>query len=416
MKYKRYKLDNSAIIFPSVKTKDWTAMFRLSVSLKEEIEIDILNAALKRVLKRLPAFSTTLKRGFFAYYLEEIDGVPPIEKDVKYPTESLDIKANNGFLFRVRYDKNTLAIEYFHSLTDGTGGLTFLLTIIKEYLSIKYGIECDENKYLLNMNVSFTKDEFKDDFHTYARKTNVKLSNEVSYVPSGKVVPSGEIRILSAEVDTADIRELARKYGVTIGVLLNSIILYSYYINQIKEHKQLPIKLSVPVNLRNYYSSKTLCNFMTFVTPGITDFSKEYQFIDVLNVVKDFFENTFTEEYVNQQFAKMVDIENNVFAKYIPLFIKNPIMRLIYVKRNNLFSSTFSNLGNIVLPKQMDEYVENIDFMLGQASIPKSIGACISYKNKTRIHFSRTIEEAKIEEVFFETLEKLGLKVTPKER
>lgn len=416
MKHKRYKLDNSAIIFPSVKTKDWTAMFRLSVSLTEEIDIDILSQALKRVLKRLPAFSTTLKRGFFCYYLEEIDGLPPIGKDVKYPTESLDIKANNGFLFRVRYDKNTLAIEYFHSLTDGTGGLTFLLTTIKEYLSIKYSLECDENKYILDMNVAFTNEEFKDDFHTYARKTNAKLPNEVSYVPSGKIVPSGEIRIISAEVDTTDIRNLAKEYGVTIGVLLNSIILYSYYINQIKENKQLPIKLSVPVNLRNYYSSKTLCNFMTFVTPGIIDFTKEYQFIDVLNVVKDFFENTFTEEYVNQQFAKMVDLEKNVFTKCIPLFIKNPIMRLIYVKRNNLFSSTFSNLGNIVLPKQMDEYVENIDFMLGQASIPKSIGACISYKNKTRIHFSRTIEEDKIEEVFFETLEKLGLKTTPKER
>jgi DNA repair protein RecN (Recombination protein N) len=52
---------------------------------------------------------------------------------------------------------------------------------------------------------------------------------------------------------------------------------------------------------------------------------------------------------------------------------------------------------------------DKVEFMLGQASIPKSIGACISYNNKTIINFSRTIKENKIEKAFFETLEKLGI-------
>ena len=62
-----------------------------------------------------------------------------------------------------------------------------------------------------------------------------------------------------------------------------------------------------------------------------------------------------------------------------------------------MFSTTFSNLGNIVLPKKISEYVEKIDFMLGQASIPKCIGACVSYKNKTIINLSKTIEDDVIE-------------------
>ena len=416
MKNKRYKLDNSAIIFPSVKTKDWTAMFRLSVTLKEDIDIETLKLALAKALKRLPAFSTTLKQGVFWYYLEEIEGLPPIEQDVKCPMESLDIKANNGFLFRVRCDKKMLAIEYFHSLTDGTGGLTFLLTIVKAYLTIKYNEEFDENKYLLDLNASFSDEEFKDDFHTYARKTKFKSDNCESYVPSGKVVPSGHIHIISAEVDTDILRNVAKKYNVTINVLLASVIMYSYYVNQLKEGKALPIKLSVPVNLRNFYPSKTLCNFMTFVTPGILDSTKEYEFIDILNIVRDYFTKDFNEELVNYQFAKMVAIEKNFFTRYVPLVIKNAFMRLIYVKQNHLFSSTFSNLGNVVLPTQMDKYVDKIDFMLGQASIPKSIGACLSYNNKTTITFSRTIEEGKIEEVIFDTFEKIGIKTNPVKR
>ena len=155
---------------------------------------------------------------------------------------------------------------------------------------------------------------------------------------------------------------------------------------------------------------------MTFVTPGIMETAKEYDFIDVLNIVRDYFKNQVNEEYINLQFSKMVDIEKNVFAKFVPLFVKNLFMRSIYVKRNNFFSSTFSNLGNIVLPDEMNEYIDKVDFMLGQPSIPKSIAACISYNGKTTINFSRTIDENKIEEVFFEILGKLGITTNPVER
>lgn len=409
MKSNTYKLDNSAIIFPFVKTKKWTAMFRMAVTLKEDINVDILKEALTKVLIRLPAFSTTLKSGFFWYYLKEIDGLPPIEKDVKYPMESLDIKANNGFLFRVRYNKNMLAIEYFHSLTDGTGGLTFLMTIVKEYLSIKYNEQFDVNEYILDVDKPFIGDEFKDDFPTYYRKSKTKSNRENCYVPKGKKFPTGYIDITSAELNTDELRSVAQKYGVTVGVLLTSIVMYSYYINLVNENKRLPIKVSVPVNLRNYYPSKTLCNFITIVTPGISDYTKKYDFIDIINILKAYFKNDFTEENINREFSKMVAIENNVFVKYVPLFIKKLIIKLIFTSQNNLFSTTFSNLGNIVLPKKISEYVEKIDFILGQPSIPKSIGSCVSYNNKTIINFSRTIANNVIEKVFLETLKELGI-------
>ena len=111
----------------------------------------------------------------------------------------------------------------------------------------------------------------------------------------------------------------------------------------------------------------------------------------------------------------MVALEKNPFIHIIPLFIKNPIMRYIYLRQNRYFSSTFSNLGNVILPDEMSNYVSKVDFMLGQASIPKSIGSCVSYNNKTIINISRTVKENKIEKVFFETLEKIGVMSNVKE-
>ena len=106
----------------------------------------------------------------------------------------------------------------------------------------------------------------------------------------------------------------------------------------------------------------------------------------------------------------MVKLERNFFIKLIPLFIKIPIMRAIYLRQNKYFSTTFSNLGNVVLPDDISEYIEDINFMLGQASIPKCIGGCVSYNDKTHINLSRTIKDDIIEKTFIDTLKMLNIK------
>lgn len=417
MKYNKdtFKLDNSAIVYPLAKTKKWTAMFRISITLKEDIDINILKQALTVSLKRMPAFSTTLKKGFLWHYLKKIDGLPPIEKDVKYPMESLDIAKNNGFLFRVRYDANKLSFEYFHSLTDGHGGLTFLLTTVNEYLSIKYGKDLSTNKNILDCNDSFDSTEYIDDYHTFATKGNNKYQDAICYYPKGQELENGKIAITTAEIKTDVLKNVANNYKVTIGGLLTSLMIYSFYVAQKSEKKFLPIKVAVPVNLRYFYPSKTLSNFTTFITPGIINSKNNYEFNDVVNIVKQYLKDNVKEEKVNRQFSKMVALEKNPFIHIIPLFIKNPIMRYIYLRQNRYFSSTFSNLGNVILPDEMSNYVSKVDFMLGQASIPKSIGSCVSYNNKTIINISRTVKENKIEKVFFETLEKIGVMSNVKE-
>ena len=100
MKYKKdeFKLDNSAIVYPSAKTKKWSAMFKIAITLKEEIDVDILSDALKVTLNRFPCFKTTLKKGFFWHYLKRIDGIPPINEDVIHPMETLNIKENKTSL------------------------------------------------------------------------------------------------------------------------------------------------------------------------------------------------------------------------------------------------------------------------------------------------------------------------------
>ena len=412
MKYKHdeFKLDNSSIVYPAAKTKKWSAMFKMSATLKEDIELDILKEALKVTLNRLPCFKTTLKKGPFWHYIKQIEGLPVIEKDVTHPMETLNIKANNGFLFRVRYDKNKLSFEYFHALTDGFGGLTFMLTTIKEYLSIKYNKEFSCGKYLLDCNETFKSKEYADDYYTYSKKGKAKYNDAVCFYPKSESLPDHQISIHSIVVDTSTLKSVAKNYNITVGGLLTSIMAYSYYKVQKLTNTNKPIKVAVPVNLRYIYPSITMANFTTFVTPEIKDTYKEYSFSDIVDMIRSYLKNQVNEENINKQFSKMVKLERNFFIKLIPLFIKIPIMRAIYLRQNKYFSTTFSNLGNVVLPDDISEYIEDINFMLGQASIPKCIGGCVSYNDKTHINLSRTIKDDIIEKTFIETLKMLNIK------
>ena len=59
------RLDNAAKLYPAVRTKNWSNVFRLSVTLKEIIDPVILQSALEITIKRFPSVAMRLRHGFF---------------------------------------------------------------------------------------------------------------------------------------------------------------------------------------------------------------------------------------------------------------------------------------------------------------------------------------------------------------
>ena len=54
--YKRWmRLDNAAKIFPAVKRRNWSNVFRLSVTLRDPVDPEVLQAAVREVAPRFPS-------------------------------------------------------------------------------------------------------------------------------------------------------------------------------------------------------------------------------------------------------------------------------------------------------------------------------------------------------------------------
>ena len=208
------KLDNAALIYPSTLSRRYASMFRLTITLKESIEIDTLNKALDNIMERFPSFSCTLKEGFFWFYLEKINKKPKIYKDSNNPMIRTDF--HNKYLFRVRVFKNRLAIEYFHALTDGTGALKFLLTLTQEYLRLKYKVKPEYNDYVLSPKEKPKEEEIEDAFKNIPYKESSLVKESKAYHSKGTKINPKYINIITGIVNTNELKSLSKKYNASI--------------------------------------------------------------------------------------------------------------------------------------------------------------------------------------------------------
>lgn len=410
------RLDNAAKIYPPARSRYWAPMFRLSADLAEEIDTDLLRIALEHTLARLPSFSCRLRKGVFWYYLEHMEGAPEILPDVNNPMTYFNAKENRHFLFRVRCCGSRLAIEFFHAVTDGSGGMTFLLTMISEYVRLRYQVKIPTGGHILSCGDPPKEEEYEDSFLKYARKETLSRGERPAYQPRGAAMEPFEVSYIYGNVPADRLHAEAKKHDATVGEFITALLLQIAADLQTAEpsraKRRLPVKVSVPVDLRRFYPTKTLRNFSSYVNLGIETRLGSYSFDEILVQVKSIMKSQITEKQMNARFSGNVATERILPLRATPLFIKDPLMKLFYNMQGDRYSSlAFSNLGRIDVPDELRRYVRQLDFALGPANRKRCTCTCVSYAGTARFVFTRTFESAAIEREFFRKLVKLGIPV-----
>lgn len=400
------KLDNAALIYPATLTRKLASMFRLTITFSENIDTIVLKEAIKYIMQRFPTFNYTLKEGFFWCYLNKIDKVPRIEEDAQNPMIRKDF--DKKFMFRIRVFKNRLAIEYFHALTDGTGALTFILTLSGEYLKRKYNTKISYNKYVLNPKDKPTEDETSDSFLKFSRNAGALEHEKRAYHIKGNNEKDNIINIITGKININDIKNISKKYDSNITEFITSMLIFS--VMQMA-HTKKEIKVSVPVNLRNYYDTRTLRNFSSYVNVGITP-DENYTLSEIIDIVKLQLKEKLKEKKINAKISGNVKLMKNHIIRRIPMFIKKHIMSIIEAKMGDGYiTTTFSNLGLVELPIQMSKYITDMNFIIGKSRGKSGSVSAIGYKDNLYITFSRKIKESEFERIFFTNLSKMGLNI-----
>ena len=107
------KLDNTAHIFPVIAGESMTNVYRISVTLCEEIVPDILQQALDIVLPKFDVFNVRLRMGVFWYYFEENGKkAPRVVEEGLFPCRQIQPNRNQSYLFRVTYYKRRINLVF----------------------------------------------------------------------------------------------------------------------------------------------------------------------------------------------------------------------------------------------------------------------------------------------------------------
>ncbi len=407
-------LDNAAKIFPAARRRNWSNVFRLSATLNEPIDRAMMQTALDVTVRRFPSIAVRLKTGMFWYFLEEIPHTQPIIDEKPYPLSRMPFDDIRECALRVIIYKNRVAVEFFHALTDGNGGLVFLKTLVAEYIYQKYGIKVPVGDGILDRLEEPMDEEMEDSFLKYAGKHPASRAATDAYKLTGTREEDGFRTNTTFIMDSADVIRAAKEKGITVTAYLASMLIVAasrvQEKNVVRKWRYKPIKVLIPVNLRKMFPSKTLRNFVLYSTPGIDPKLGEYTFDEICGIVHHQMKLEITEKNLAAMMATNVNNEKSKLLRCVPLFIKNVVMKLIFDavgERKSCFS--FSNLGAVTAPDEFSRYVDRLDFVIGvQSSAPYNT-AIISYKGKMYLNVIRNIEEPKLEYEIHEALRELSI-------
>ena len=262
------RLDNAAKIYPAARRRMWNCLFRLSATLNEKIDTAVMQNALDVTVKRFPSIAVRIRRGVFWYYLEELCTAPLIKSEAAYPMARMSFKDVRKCAFRVVCYENRLAVEFYHALTDGNGGIIFLKTLLAEYLSQKYGVNIPFEKGVLDRTEKPKTKELEDSFLKNDGPQSSSRKESTAYKLRGTLENDGYLNLVTGVLDSSEILSLARQYKVSLTAFLTAAMVYS--IIQIqnrttpKRKRQKPVKVLVPVNLRRIFASKNKENYFKF--------------------------------------------------------------------------------------------------------------------------------------------------------
>ena len=312
-----YKLDLSAIVYPTLQRRDFSSVYRLSVLLKEDIDPEILQRAVNLTMPRFPTYKAAIRKGVFWRYLEPNDRPGPfVQEDVKNPCQPMHFKGNNRYLVRIYYYRNRIALEAHHSLGDGTGGMCVLLYAL---------MQKQESEWHLKLR---------------------------------------------------------------------------------------PIKIAMPVNLRRFFPSRTLRNFITMIYPGIDPRLGEYTFEEIVTQVHNYMRYYLNEKLLRGDITTNAETQRNPFIRIVPLFIKDLVVRQFYTKIQDKNSSAgLTNMGALKVPETMKPYIERFDIYMGQPFSTRTNCAIASFEDILTINFASSIAETDVERLFFRKLVQDGIHV-----
>lgn len=407
---KWYKLDNAALMYPLVARGESISVFRLAVLLNEPVDPVTLQYAVNDVYLRFPSICGSVKNGFFWPYIDK-PSVPIVAKEqTKVPGRPMPVDTRRSQI-RVNYFQNQIAVEFFHSATDGTGGLIFLNSLLRCYFA-RLGVE-SEKRNCYDHRDTPTIAELRDNFAAIAVKDPPPLPPIIkSKRLNGTYQKNKKYATVKGVCSASELHALAKQHNATVTEFLSAIQLLALdkLCKATNNRDTRPIRILIPVNLRRRYGLETVRNFSSYI---FYQYNGQTDIDEIIADIRKQRDEQLTDDYFCGMVSYNYNSGNNPFLKIVPLAVKRMVLKAIVRGRGDgiVNCSTLSNLGVVDAPKEFADHVLRYEFMLGRPAKQTNNFTVATYKDVCVISVTNIFVETDCERYFFNTLREMGLKL-----
>ena len=352
------RLDNTAHLFPVIAGESMSNVYRISVTLTELVNRDLLQQALDMVLPKFDGFNLRLRQGVFWYYFEENGKpAPRVREESAFPCRYIRQNKNHSYMFRVTYYKYRINLEVFHVLTDGMGGINFLKELTYQYLRLAHPKLREKVGDSLSSDTSLNRE---DSFlKNYKHSSQKGYQTKRAYLLKGEKLPPGEFGVMHGYMKIPELKKVCHAYGVSINEYLVAV----------------------------------------------------YTFEEVLKIVSESLRSQINRENLEKLFSYNVSNEKLLAARIVPLFLKNLAMRYVYTTSALANTATVTNIGNISVGEEYRPYVEMFHAFLAMSKGQHLKGTICSYGDTLVFSFSYDLTDTSVQRGFFRKIAADGIAV-----
>lgn len=408
------RLDNAAKIYPAIKDKELTSVFRITAELKERIKARQLLEAVQAIDNRFPYFKVKLIAGLFWYYLEPNDQPIVVVADEGVPCRAF---GRNEILFRILAKENRISVEFSHILTDGGGAFEFLRTLLLTYFQ-KCNVLLPGDIQFLRAGEIPSPEEYEDAYSRHFEKINSRVTKkQAAFHLPFRLKQKPRFSVLTAMIPATDILNEAKEYGLSLTEYLVAVYLYSLQMI----YQQFPsktikpkkiIRIEVPVNLRKIYDSRTMRNFSLYVLPEIDLNLGLYSFDEIAKVVYHQMRLETDKKFISKIIARNVSAERNQFIRKTPLFIKSIFLAKLYKSGTKQYSGVVSNIGKINLCPEVASLIRKFIFIPPPPNKTMRVNCAVAgFDDKLILTFGNIAKSNELERQFLTFLTSRGIAV-----
>ena len=255
---------------------------------------------------------------------------------------------------------------------------------------------------------SLDEDSFKQFYKKEGGIIPQSTARKKAYSIRGLKLPYDQVRFFEVHMPVDKLLKLAKQTGASLTSYLGARLMRAIYDDMPLIQRSRPITISMPVNLRNFYPSFTSRNFFNSVYV-----SHEFKGDESLDsLAKEFDEKLkgeLTPEMIEKRMNNYEKIENLLFVRMVPLFIKNPVVNLFNKREDKGITAVISNLGRLRVPEEVSEYIETYSCY---CSTEKLFLTCSSCGNDFVIGISSAYRNTAVLRNFLSGFADDGLEVT----